>query len=148
MDGSRPSNVRLPHPQAAVVWWTQSWWKKDRRTTQAIQRLPQSLPHILQHRRHTLGQRSIWQTNLAKYNPQRCPLLGVSTFQHRQRKTPDTKSSSWQRSQHAYHPPVSDLREGFPRPYRPHIPPTHTPLRFYKILVAVVIFEWKSTNTT
>ena len=24
-----PSNVRLPYPQAAAVWWTQSWWKKD-----------------------------------------------------------------------------------------------------------------------
>jgi len=143
MGGSRPSNVRLPYPQAAVVWWTQSWWKKEWRTSQALQRLPQRF----QHRRHNLGTRSIWQTSLAKYDPQRCHPLEISTFQHRQRKTPDTKGLSWQRSQHTSHPPVSaDLWEGFPRPYRPNIPPAYTSLRFYKILVAVVIFEYESTN--
>jgi len=67
-------------------------------------------------------------------------------FQHRQRKTPDTKGSSRQRSQSASHPSVSNLRDGFPSPYRPHISPADTSLRFYKILVAMVIFEYESTN--
>jgi len=146
MGGSRPSNVRLPYPQVAVLWWTQSWWKKDRRTAQALQRLPQNLPQRFQHRRRNLEKRMIWQTSLAKYDPRRCPPLGVSMFQHHQSKTPDTKGSSWQRSQHASHSSVSDMWEGLPRLYRPLIPPADTSLRFY-ILVAVVIFEYELTNS-
>ena len=130
MGGSRPSNARLPYPQAAVAWWTQSWWKKDRRIAQALQRLLESLPQRFQHRRHNLGKRSIWQTSRTKYDPQWCPLLRVSTFKNRQRKRPGTNGSGWQRSEHASLPRVSDLWEGLPRPYRPHIPTADTSLRF------------------
>jgi len=126
MGGSRPSNVRLPYPQAAVVWWTQSWWKKDRRTAQVLQRPPQRF----QNRRHNLGKCSISQTSLTKYDAQRCPPLGVSTFQHRQTKTPDMKGLSWHRSQHTSHPLVSVLWEGFYTPVSASYPTcTHnTPL--------------------